>query len=291
MSFKKLALCLGTAGYLLICGSPARALEVAQNPLFLGTDVPGNLVFVPSVEWPTIVSVANLRRNYTPTEEFVGYFRSDVCYEYRYGSNRADRHFSPAAWAVNRECSGLWSGNFLNWAATQTIDPFRKTLTGGLRVRDTTTETWLEKARMTGQAGNNIYPDRELVGADLVAGATPFTANRLEMRVRGLGNRMRFRLNATSIQNSGTAFNPAIHPPTNPDDWPDQSYEVAVRVAVCVSGLEEANCASYGSASKPEGLIQANYEKLRYSVFGYLNQDGSSRDGAALRARQKFVGT
>ncbi len=59
---------------------------------------------------------------------------------------------------------------------------------------------------------------------------------------------------------------------------------------MCVSGLEEANCASYGSASKPEGLIQANYEKLRYSVFGYLNQDGSSRDGAALRARQKFVG-
>ena len=27
-----------------------------------------------------------------------------------------------------------WSGNWLNWAATQTIDPFRKALTGGLRV-------------------------------------------------------------------------------------------------------------------------------------------------------------
>ncbi len=30
-----------------------------------------------------------------------------------------------------------WSGNYLNWAATQTIDPFRKALTGGYRVRDT----------------------------------------------------------------------------------------------------------------------------------------------------------
>ena len=290
MSFKKLALSIGTAGYLLICGTSARALEVAQDPLFLGTDVPGNLVFVPSVEWPTILSVANLQPNYTPNTEFVGYFDSDKCYEYRYSSNESDRHFYPVEMASGRECSGHWSGNFLNWAATQTIDPFRKVLTGGLRVRDTTTETWLEKARMTGQAGNNIYPDRELVGAELVAGATPFTANRLEMRVRGLGNRMRFRLNATSIQNSGTPFNPASHPPTDSDDWPDQSYEVAIRVAVCVSGLEEENCIRYGSGSKPEGLIQANYEQLRYSAFGYLNESNNSRDGAALRARQKFVG-
>src|SRR6056297_1848316 len=110
MSFKKLALCLGTAGYLLICGSPARALEVAQNPLFLGTDVPGNLVFVPSVEWPTILSVANLQPNYTPNTEFVGYFDSDKCYEYRYSNNESDRHFYPVEMASGRECDGEWSG-------------------------------------------------------------------------------------------------------------------------------------------------------------------------------------
>jgi len=29
----------------------------------------------------------------------------------------------------------------MNWAATQTIDPFRSVLTGGYRVKDTPTET------------------------------------------------------------------------------------------------------------------------------------------------------
>lgn len=48
----------------------------------------------------------------------------------------------------------------LNWATTQTIDSFRYALTGGYRVKDTTTETWLEKAHNDGQAGLAIvlYP-------------------------------------------------------------------------------------------------------------------------------------
>jgi len=290
INLKKITLTTALAGYLGLCGHSAHALDVAQTPLFLGTDVPGNLVFVPSVEWPTIVSVANLRSNYTPTIEFVGYFDSDKCYEYRHSGNAADRHFYPVGAAAGRECTGLWSGNFLNWAATQTIDPFRKVLTGGLRARDTATETWLEKARHTGQGGTGIYPNRSINNASILHGATPFsTASSMRMRIEGLGNRMRFRLNGTDV-GSGTPFNPLTHPPSDPDDLNDRAYDVAIRVAVCVSGLEEDNCVSYGSASKPEGLIQANYEQLRYSVFGYLNQDGSSRDGAALRARQKFVG-
>ena len=291
MSFKKLALCFATAGYLVVCGTSARALEVAQNPLFLGTDVPGNLVFVPSVEWPTIVSVANLQPNYTPNTEFVGYFDSDKCYEYRYSSNASDRHFYPVERARGRECDGHWSGNFLNWAATQTIDPFRKVLTGGLRVRDTATETWLEKARHTGQGGTGIYPNRSINNTSILRGATPFqTADSMQMRIQGLGNEMRFRLNGTNVDSDFRDFNPANHPPADPDDLNDDAYDVSIRVAVCVAGLEEDNCVDYGSSAKPEGLIQANYDKLRYSVFGYLNQDGSSRDGAALRARQKFVG-
>lgn len=291
MSFNKLALCFATAGYLMVCGTSARALEVAQNPLFLGTDVPGNLVFVPSVEWPTIVSVANLQPNYTPNTEFVGYFDSDKCYEYRYSSNASDRHFYPVEMATGRECDGDWSGNFLNWAATQTIDPFRKVLTGGLRVRDTATETWLEKARHTGQGGTGIYPNRSINNTSILRGATPFqTADSMQMRIQGLGNQMRFRLNGTNVNSDFRDFNPANHPPADPDDLNDDAYDVSIRVAVCVAGLEEDNCVDYGSAAKPEGLIQANYEQLRYSVFGYLNQDGSSRDGAALRARQKFVG-
>jgi len=293
MNLKKITLSAALAGYLGVCGQSAQALEIAQTPLFLGVDIPGNLVLVPSVEWPTIVSVANLAPNYTPDEEFVGYFNSDVCYEYVHSSNRSERHFLPAAWADDRECfgDGLWSGNFLNWAATQTIDPFRKTLTGGYRVKDEIGVTWLEKARHTGQGGSGIYPRREINDADILHGATPFkTASSMRMRIDGLGERMRFRLNGDNVNNDVRWFNPAVHPPADPDDLNEDAYDVSIRVAVCAGEFREDNCKQYGSDWKPEGLIQANYERLRYSVFGYLNQDGSGRDGAVLRARQKNVG-
>mgnify|MGYP001145109662 CR=1 FL=1 len=289
MNFKKPLLSLGVAAYLFAAASNAAAFTPAQNPLFIGADVPGNLVLVPSVEWPTIVSVANIQPTYTPNEEFVGYFDSDKCYEYRYSGAESERHFYPTGNASGRQCSGEWSGNFLNWAATQTIDPFRKVLTGGLRVRDTATETWLEKARHTGQGGTDIYPNRSLSGSALIAGATPFTGvNTLQMRIQGLGNRMRFRLDNTNV-GSGTPFDPAVHP--NSGNPGDQAYDVVARVAVCVPGLLEDNCEQYGSNYKPEGLIQSSSDRLRFSIFGYLNHtQNAGRDGAVMRARQKFVG-
>jgi len=290
MTHRKWFQSLALAAYLGVCGSNASALEVSQSPLFLGIDVPGNLVFVPSVEWPTIVSVANLRTTYTPNEEFVGYFDSDKCYEYIYSATESARHFAPVAPATNRTCSGHWSGNFLNWAGTQTIDPFRKVLTGGLRVRDTPTETWLEKARHTGQGGSGIYPRRRITDTAVLHGATPFsTATSMQMRIDGMGAGMRFRLNGTNVD-SAVPFNPSVHPPADPGDLDDQAFDVAIRVAVCVPGLLETNCRQYSSGWKPEGLIQANFDRLRYSVFGYLNDSSTGRDGAAMRARQKFVG-
>jgi type IV pilus assembly protein PilY1 len=53
----------------------------------------------------------------------------------------------------------------------------------------------------------------------------------------------------------------------------------------------ETNCKQYGTNWKPEGLIQQYADRMRFSAFGYMNQqDGNSRDGGVLRARQKFVG-
>ena len=51
--------------------------EPYQRPLFLGGGgVPGNLVLVPSVEYPTINSVANLKL-YDKSKEYTGYFDSN----------------------------------------------------------------------------------------------------------------------------------------------------------------------------------------------------------------------
>ncbi len=74
-------------------------------------------------------------------------------------------------------------------------------------------------------------------------------------------------------------------------DW-QKVYEVSVRVKVCDPSVPplEANCKQYAQGWKPEGLIQEYSDRIRYSIFGYLNHTGTGRDGGVLRARQKFVG-
>ncbi|RFA30349.1 hypothetical protein CAI21_07040 [Alkalilimnicola ehrlichii] len=274
----------GTAAFLLTI-NPALA-ELSRMPLHIGGgNVPGNMFLVPSVEWPTINSLANLGP-YTPAREFVGYFNSRVCYEYVYDEQESERHFKPVSYASGRhqrECSGYWSGNFLNWAATQTVDPFRKVLTGGYRVRDTATETWLEKARHDNQGGASIYPNRRIPehgsDASLVSGATPFNASSMRMRIHGLGNEMRFRLEGEDVSSGSTYTGGTV--------GPGQAYDLSVRVSVCVSEFMEGedNCVRYANGYKPEGLIQQHAEAIRFSVFGYLNDSSANRDGG-VRARK-----
>src|SRR5699024_3525329 len=73
--------------------------------------------------------------------------------------------------------------------------------------------------------------------------------------------------------------------------WYDHSYMVSVRVKVCDSSVGlEGNCKKYSNGWKPEGLIQKNSDRIRYSVLGYLNDDDMKRDGGVLRAAQKYVG-
>jgi len=285
------------AAALLVGVGPVQysSAAVSQVPLYLGGGgVPGNLVLTPSVEYPTIQSLANLG-SYSPSDRFEGYFDPEKCYQYQYsGAGSADNHFSPSSNSASRTCSGdgEWSGNFLNWAVTQTIDPFRKVLTGGYRVKDTPTETWLEKARHPGQSG---LTDRELNGQDLVEGATPFSASKITVKIDGLEKDMRFSLDGDSVDSYEVQYDPADFPQSNfwaDGHWQeDFSYRAAVRVKVCDEsvGLED-NCKEYDQGWKPEGLLQQNAREIRYSVFGYLNQDGFSRDGGVMRARQKYIG-
>lgn len=280
----------GMAGMLLVIAPVNFAqAEVAQAPLFLGGgNVPGNMVLVPSVEFPTLESVANISSNYSSEELFEGYFDNKKCYRYNYNSSEENRHFEPTRYANGQQCSsaGDWSGNYLNWATTQTIDPFRKVLTGGYRVRDNNNETWLEKAR-TVRSGDGNFPIRNLQGADEVRGATPFNSDRIRVRIHKLGSEMRFSLGSNNYDNNPTDFIPGSSNAFN-----NRGFEMSVRVEVCnpTVGVED-NCRQYPNGNwKPEGLIQQNANDIRFSVFSYLNQDGQDRDGGVLRARQKYVG-
>lgn len=305
----------------LSAGIATAQTVVSQSPLSVSGNVPGNLLLVPSVEWPTVDSLANLDTTYNNSRIYVGYFDSAKCYLYHYdATTETNRYFYPVSIMASMHptgstaptpgtCDGVnkqWSGNFLNWAVTQTIDPFRKALTGGYRVRDTATETWLEKARYDGNGGTSIFPDRVISSSassyvPVGAGTNPWTS--MTIRVRNLGNKLRFTNGSTGVSNlSGStfiAYDPTTNLTTGTGGNSNTVFEVSVRVKVCdssigsnVSQSVEPNCVQYSQGWKPEGLIQKYASRIRYSVFGYLNdQTGSpNRDGGALRAQQKFVG-
>jgi type IV pilus assembly protein PilY1 len=273
----------------------AAAQTISQAPLSAGGNVPGNMVLTPSVEWPTLDSVANLDAVYSPSAIYVGYFDPEKCYDYHYSTTEEDRYFYPSSIAgSSHTCSGKWSGNFLNWATTQTIDPFRKALTGGQRRHstsypETADKTILVKAWADTLAGDTIFPDQEATSSTY-AGATPVGSNwgYVKTRIRGLGIKMRF----THSGDLGTATHD-YQPGTSTFTSTNRSrvYELSVRVKVCDASVGlESNCVAYGSYYKPEGLIQKYSNRMRYSVFGYLNDPLDGKNGAPLRARQKFVG-
>ena len=265
---------------------------LADQPVFSNTAVPGNLALVLSAEYPTNVSVAHVGNTYASASIYMGYFDPRKCYLYSWHAVETNRHFYPAGAATSQTCSGSkWSGNFLNWATMQTIDPFRAALTGGYRSVDTTSLTLLEKAWASGQGDTGNFPNRNLGTAALVLASTPMNWSALNMRIQGLGNKMRFTrtgdLNGAVTEYTGAAS------PADTTVW-----EVSVRVKVCdndaSAGGLEPNCTSYPNGGspiwKPTGLLQRYANKIRYSAFGYLNDDNIRRDAGVLRARQKFVG-
>lgn len=281
--------------------------DVSQTPLLLGGgNVPGNLALVPSVEWPTLLSIANTG-NYSSANTYLGYFDSAKCYIY----DKTNEWFEPNGYATSRKCSGnfQWSGNFLNWAGTPTIDPFRSALTGGYRYRDTVGLTVLEKARHTGQstAGNRTasanVPQNEIVGA------TPAKSDwtNFYLRLNGLGVDMLFSNWNNKLEDDTTSKAEQVaYDPTVSNQWDagrlrasytpqggtvKSVYRLKIRVKVCVPGQLEANCKKYSNTNyKPEGLLQQYSDSIRYSVFGYLNDENQLRDGGVLRAKQKYIG-
>lgn len=308
MISKKFPMLLRKAGVVLSLATAHVAMAgvtIDQVPLSAGENVPANLLLTPSVEYPTIISVANLG-DYSAGSTYTGYFNSEKCYKYSYSATESERHFYPYGAASSHACGNtsnstnqLWSGNYLNWATTQTIDPFRKALTGGYRVKDTPTETWLEKAR---HDRSSLFPDRRLPASgnssSTVIAATPFYStgagggtrvNFLTTRIQGLGNKIRVVLGGNDFSKTVVEYDPSVHGVSS-DLRTDRVYELSVRVKVCVSGLLEDNCKQYGSNYKPEGLIQEYSEKLRFSIFGYLNNSNVLKDGGVLRSNQKYVG-
>ncbi len=284
--------CLSAAVWtgLALSNASHAGTPLADQPVMSGAKVPGNLALALSVEFPTANSVAHTDGTYYTASVYLGYFDPNKCYGYSYNATESQRYFYPSGLTADHTCGGnKWSGNFLNWATMQTIDPFRWALTGGYRSVDTSSLTLLEKAWASGQGGAGNFPNRYLANYAQVNGSTPFAWASMSMRIQGLGNKMRFTNGGDANSGTVTTYDPAVAVNNT------TVYELSVRVKVCDTsfgaGGVEANCTAYPAGNyKPTGLIQKYAEKMRYSAFAYLNDDNIYRDGGVLRARQKFVG-
>ena len=288
------SLAAGTLGLLLM---PSQAqTSLADQPVFSTLSVPGNVALALSVEFPTAISSAHANVAYAVANTYLGYFDPEKCYLYQYDTtDDTQSYFYPNGSAATHVCSGKWSGNFLNWATMQTVDPFRWALTGGFRTKDDATTTIIEKAWASNQGQPSNFYNRNLTDATIISQSTKMNWEQFRMRIRSAGNQMRFTRTG-DVDNPGTpvAYNPATALADN------TVYLLRVRVKVCDSsataGPMEANCAKQPNGNyKPTGLIHAYADRITFSAFGYLanpNLDTANfqRGGGVLRARQKFVG-
>jgi type IV pilus assembly protein PilY1 len=297
----------------------ATAVDLADEPLFSGISVPGNLTLALSVEWPTATTASYpSTKAYSSASSYVGYFDPEKCYLYVYDTvNEAASYFQPHSQATGHTCTSsaktpLWSGNYLNWAAMQTLDVFRWALTGGYRSTDAVGKTILTKTYADSEGSGTKAPDKHLASG--VSGATPFTWASATSSIKRRGTSLLISGTHTVAPNTNNptygcvkgapcvSTNDAVayagHSSHHASDNalyadPAKVYRLYINVQVCnpKSGVSvESNCVAYGKDYKPEGLIQAYSGKLRFAAFGYLDDSSVLRDGGVLRAPMKSVG-
>ncbi|MBB5209370.1 pilus assembly protein [Chiayiivirga flava] len=175
MRFLPLRLLAVTATLVVLAGHSApawSALDVAQSPLYLESATPPLNMLVMGKDHKLYYEAYNdasdlngdgiLDIGYKGWElkspapsdpeesrykiDYYGYFNSYACYSYTAGK------FSPVSATTNKQCSGTWSGDFLNYLTTGRGDALKKVLYGGDRFVDTDSSTVLQTNYVTHDA-------------------------------------------------------------------------------------------------------------------------------------------
>ena len=153
-------------------------VALAAEPLYAqGSGQKPTLTLALSVEYPTVG--AQYGGAYDSATEFVGYYDAASCYTYDQGAAADNQYFIRSGAASSRQCGGsAFSGNFLNWASSSSVDVLRLGLTGGDRIKDETALTVLQRAvlqrdfygsihfpakTITSTVGKQVMPD-SLIG-------------------------------------------------------------------------------------------------------------------------------
>jgi type IV pilus assembly protein PilY1 len=129
----------------------AGGIDIAQQPLFTQAGQPPLNMLVMGKDHKIYYEAYNdasdlngdgaLDIGYKPAAlDYYGYFNSNVCYTWD-----SDK-FVPASATANKQCSGSWSGDFLNYLTTSRMDALRRVLYGGWRQVDSESDTVLQGA-------------------------------------------------------------------------------------------------------------------------------------------------
>ncbi len=311
---RSLATLLIAGGTALNVGTATAALDISDTPLFLTERVPPLNMLVMGRDHKLYYEAYNdysdlngdgvLDLTYKPAEiDYFGYFDSFKCYTYDAGAGR----FTPASATTNKQCSGSWSGDWLNYVTTARIDALRKVLYGGFRRVDTSNDTVLERSHIPHDAHSWVkeYRGAALEGYDITQ-YTPLAAP--------AANRSHLFANLTPMAQASWADNgPDTNPPqlrvaqnvaaqtdgsqTRAINWASTESPVA---GYCYSrnGQNDGRCAGQGGSGVPvdanstafntytvrvqvcvAGLLEANcrrYPDGNYKPIGLIQEYGEN---------------
>jgi type IV pilus assembly protein PilY1 len=280
--------------------SPTGMQDYTQYPLFQNTNVPPVSLLALSIDhqlfnkaytdYTNLDADPEIETTYDNEVNYSGYFDSKICYAY------VGARYEASVAAINKKCTGLWSGNFLNWVTMTRLDVLRWVLYGGNRSIDSLTETELERAHIPqdGHSYTKIFAGNSTAAVNEV---TPFAST--------------YSFCNTTSSNLLSQTTPA--PPViqaAPGAWPTwtlvERYQCDfgrnsntppaagssvynVRVKVCGSGVREDFCRTYpgstGPIYKPAGLLQEYGEVANGIEFGLMSGSyDRPRSGGVLRS-------
>jgi type IV pilus assembly protein PilY1 len=298
----------------------AASLSIKDSPLFLNDNTAPLNMLVMGRDHRIYYEAYNdasdldgdgtLDVQYKPDKiDYFGYFDSKKCYTYSGGV------FVPSNTTANKQCSAKWSGDWLNYVTTSRVDALRKVLYGGLRSTDSTTDTVLQRS-FTPQDAHSWGKEYESVavsGYDLTK-YTPLAmpaANRRHLFANTTLSSDTAETGNTNVAINGVGL-PKLEVLTDRQnriwEWVSKERPVAglkidntkilggghdqddvvptayvVRVKVCVTGLEETNCKTYGTSKKPTGLLQ-DYGETDAMMFGLVSGSyAKPHEGGVLR--------
>jgi Tfp pilus tip-associated adhesin PilY1 len=249
----------------------------------------------------TVSGCGHVSDCYDNAVEYYGYFDPDKCYTY-VGSGSTGR-FEPSSITANHQCSGAWSGNFLNWATMTAIDAVRKAFTGGNRdTLDGSPEapgvTYLLRANQLRSEGDSWFPIK-MIDGDVSGNYTPFSPGSDEDVY--IINKYKGFAVTTDCSATVRATN-GFPDDTDDIDEADELGLYTARVQVCdpSAGLE-SNCRAYVDGGttyyKPVGVMQRYADTMRFGLITYaLGPDDSTNpsnraatNGGVIRANMKWI--